>query len=273
MHLILFPFVCMAAWIVFLPPWFWDRVAATRVGSAISDGWTSLLDRLAILVKSFGTDSRMPAPIVRYRPGLTVNIVAGLFLLYVFGWNINSVTKKTEHALPKLAETIGLNETTTNAIAGIGATLGISQGWIMFSPYPPREDGWWVAEATLADGSHVDLYRNGRSISWEKPASIADEFPSHRCRKYIMSMWSKRRYLAPHYARWLRREWNPTHDDDRGVESLRLYYMLEYTQPPGEPPVFAKLLVYRWSRSGGEKLVSYRANRKEYKLLLDKKER
>jgi hypothetical protein len=281
MHLILFPFVCMAAWIAFLPPWFWDKVTATRVGSAVANGWGSFIDRVTLAVKFFGKDALMPASIDRYRPGLLVNIVAGLLLLYVFGWNIHSVakkynrqTKKTEYLMPKLAKDYGINETVTAGIAGVGRTLGINQGWSMFSPYPPREDGWWVAEATLADGSNVDLYRHGQAISWEKPASIAGEFPSHRCRKYIMSMWSKRRrYHAPHYARWLRREWNASHDDDREVESLRLYFRLEYTQPPGESPVSAKLLVYRWSRSGNEKLVSYRANREEYDLLLDKKER
>jgi hypothetical protein len=281
MHLILFPFVCMTAWLVFLPPWFWDKVAATRIGSAVCNGWASFIDRVTVIVESFASDSRMPAPTVPYRSGPTVNIVAGMCLFYVIGCNINSVTKKfnretnkTEYALTQFAKKIGLNETVTDVIVGIGQTLGISQGWIMFSPYPPREDGWWVAEATLADGSNVDLYRNGSDISWEKPASISGEFPSHRCRKYMMSLWSKRRrYHAPHYARWLRREWNETHDDDRRVESLRLYYMLEYTQPPGEPPVSAKLLVFRWDDSGSEKLVSYRTNKAEYKRLLEKKSR
>ncbi|MBT4867077.1 MAG: HTTM domain-containing protein [Planctomycetaceae bacterium] len=274
MHLILFPFVCMTAWLVFLPPWFWDKVEATRVGSAASIVWESFIGRVAFVVKSFENGSRPPAPIAPHRCSLRLNVVAGLLLLYVLGWNIHSVTKKTDHALPKLARMAGLHETATDAISGIGATLGISQGWIMFSPYPPREDGWWVAEATLADGSIVDLYRNGSDISWEKPASISGEFPSHRCRKYMMSLWSsRRRYHAPHYARWLRSDWNESHDDDRRVESLRLYYMLEYTQPPGEPPVSAKLLVFRWNDSGSEKLVSYRSNKDEYKRLLEKKKR
>ena len=67
-----------------------------------------------------------------------------------------------------------------------------------------------------------------------------------------------------HYARWLRGEWNTTHANDRDVESLRLDYMLEYTQPPGEPPLTAQLLVYRWSRNGDEQLVSYSTNKREY---------
>ncbi len=89
-----------------------------------------------------------------------------------------------------------------------------------------------------------------------------------------MSLWSsRRRYHTPHYARWLRQEWNATHDANRHITSIEIYFMMEYTRPPGESPLNAKLLVYRWSETGRSRLVSYAENKREYRRLLKQAER
>jgi hypothetical protein len=40
------------------------------------------------------------------------------------------------------------------------------QGWFMFSPYPPREDGTLVVDALTVEGRHVDPFTN-RPPSWD----------------------------------------------------------------------------------------------------------
>ena len=276
MCLILFPYVCIAAWIVFLPPWFWDKMSATRFGELLVRIQETVVDRCAGWIDSRAQrDSLLawkPAP---YRQRISTNVLAGLCLLYVFGWNIHSVTKKNPtFSFSRAAEKLRLSETVKDGVAGIGSLLGVSQGWIMFSPYPPREDGWWIVAATSTDGSQVDLYRGGREISWDKPASVSAEFTSHRWRRYVMSLWSGRqRYHTPHYARWLRNEWDAAHDEGQHIASMEIYFMMEYTRPPGEPPLNAKLLVYRWNKTGKSRLVSYADNKREYRRLLKQAER
>lgn len=275
MNLILFPYICMTAWLVFLPSGFWERMSQRRPVSAVVDGWQSVVDRLAGWLSPAGETGGFwgwkPAG---YREHIGTNVLAGVFVLYVFGCNLHSVTKNEETPpLEWTADRLRLNETAREAVEGIGSLLGISQGWIMFAPRPPRENGWWVVAAELADGRRVDLYRGGRALSWDKPVSIASEFGSHRWRKYMMSIWSKnRRYHAPHYARWLRENWNAEHDEGDRITSLEMYFMLEYTRPPGTPPVSAKLLVYRWRKSGSDRLISYSENQTEYKRLLEEAE-
>lgn len=58
---------------------------------------------------------------------------------------------------------------------GIGADwisrlTRLDQGWSIFAPAPPRDDGWHFIPGKLKDGSEVDVLRGlEKPVSWEKP--------------------------------------------------------------------------------------------------------
>jgi hypothetical protein len=74
--------------------------------------------------------------------------------------------------------------------------------WGVFSG--PRENsGWFVVDATLADGRHLDVLR-GASLSWARPESVRATFPNQRWRK-LYSNFPKPRSARPLalYLEWL----------------------------------------------------------------------
>jgi len=72
----------------------------------------------------------------------------------------------------------------------------------MFSPSPPREDGWIVMPGILNNGKEVDVFRSnvvaiggGRTgymtrVSYSKPPRILDSFANHRWRRYLLHLLS-----------------------------------------------------------------------------------
>jgi len=129
-------------------------------------------------------------------------------------------------------------------VNGIGETLGLDQMWGMFAPYPLRDDGWYVVVGTLADGRQVDLFRDGREVSWQKPELVSAMYKNERWRKYLMNLWRKDH--ASHrllYARYLARDWNSRHSAGEQVQRVELYFMLKVTQPNYQPATPKKTLL------------------------------
>ncbi|MBA2482395.1 MAG: HTTM domain-containing protein [Planctomycetes bacterium] len=120
---------------------------------------------------------------------------------------------------------------------------GLDQYWSMFSPRPLRDDGWYVAEATLQDGSKVDLL-SGLSPSDAKPRRLSAQYPNERWRKYLMNLSGAD--FAPrfrqHYARWLCDRWNAAHEGGEHAGSLDLYFWKK-TNRFGQEPLLQKELL------------------------------
>lgn len=119
----------------------------------------------------------------------------------------------------------------------------LDQYWNMFAPSPTREDGWYVIEGRLTDGStKVDAFREKKGISYEKPNSAADFYPNERWRKYMMNIWlkdyAKFRMPFAHYLCW---NWNRKNPDLDRLEQVSIFFMLETTPPPGQPGDVKKL--------------------------------
>jgi len=157
------------------------------------------------------------------RSSLVTNLLAAFFLLYVFFWNFTTVTSFT---MPE-------------RIVPLGHFLGLSQNWNMFSPYPTKDDGWYVIPGTLRDGQQVDLmavtrddFRVGEGVSWEKPGYVLATYKNEHWRKYLERIW-KAEYADQrlHFGRYICREWNARHAGDEQLETFQITYMLEMTQP------------------------------------------
>jgi hypothetical protein len=118
----------------------------------------------------------------------------------------------------------------------------LDQYWNMFAPSPSREDGWYVIEGQLDDGSKIDAFRDTKGISYEKPASADGFYPDERWRKYMMNIWLRNfvRFRQP-FAGYLCWNWNKDHSGGDHMIGLRVYFMLETTPPPGEPVSVQKL--------------------------------
>jgi hypothetical protein len=216
-----FPYVCAVAWLALLPTWFWERgwvLSATRwVQARSATAWPEFVPQ--------------PAPASSERPvavtaPVTMNILAGFFIIYIFLWNVRMLFP--EESRPSLPEQVEV----------VGDLFGVSQFWNMFAPAPLTEDGWYVVEGVLQDGSRVDLFRDGAPIVWEKPELVSALYQTERWRKYMMNLWNEEfESERIHYLQYLRRDWDGRHRDVlRKLKRIKMYFMLKVTPPPGHEP-------------------------------------
>lgn len=153
------------------------------------------------------------------------------FLIIIFLWNLGGVIT-TSRELPG-----------SNALAFI---LSIDQKWNMFSP-PLRDDGWFVIPGTLTDGSQVDLFQEGKPVSWEKPERVADTFPTQRWRKYMMNLWLKdHSEQRLYYGKYLCRNWNERvkRTPEKLLQTFKIFYMREDTLPDKQETTPEKVLLW-----------------------------
>ena len=228
MQLGIFPFVAIGALFLFFPASFWDAATAAAPPS-LSDGARRLLVRL---------DASLPERSVREPPwlasvrnrGVPALVVAlGLLVLLVNAAALGSVVSVPEEADP------------------VVTSAGLDQRWNMFAPEPLQVDGWYVAPATLENGSTVDAIHGG-PVTWERPPDLAATYPNARWRKYQVNLW--RQNYAGHrdeFAQYLCDRWNRDHEVE--MERVELYYMEEETVLDGpETAERDKLRYHRCSR-------------------------
>ncbi len=165
----LFPYVCWAAWTVLVPATWWNRLLPD-----------SALD-----------------PQLRSVPPWWRETALLMLLAYVILWNARTVSfERVAQIFPRSA----------NVVLEVPR---LDQMWSMFAPYPLRDDGWYVAAASLSDGQRVDL------ITWLPPDERQPPGPPYateRWRKYLMNLY------LPDNARWrpaalaaLKRRWDDAH--------------------------------------------------------------
>lgn len=222
-------------WICFLPAFFWEsaivlwlRLRPSRLKSEIEQLRTTLIfwrnKRIVQRMKwNEGIPNLKPTPIAQG--------VAGLAIVYVLLWNLRGLDGR-RFMMPSSFE-------------WVANLVRLDQNWGMFAPYPMIEDGWFVMPATLLDGSKVDLLRNGKPLTWDKPKDVAATYVNERERKYLMNLWplaySDQR---PYFARYMRNRWYREHPDKR-LKDISLYYMLHVTPAPGKPqPEPRKMMLF-----------------------------
>ena len=192
LNLGLFPLICCVAWIVFLPPCFWDGISLPLGGS-----------RYEVV------SQHMPA-----------QAIAAFFLTYVFLWNWRTVADaKVSRIFP-------------HGVDWVAQLTRVDQIWDMFAPAPLAQSGWFVMPAQLEDGREVDLFHHGAPVDWRKPAHVADDFKNDRWRKYMVVVAeAKNTYLRAPYADYLAYAWNSRHPAAEKVRSLQIYLMMQEALP------------------------------------------
>src|SRR5262249_21188432 len=107
--------------------------------------------------------------------------------------------------------------------------------WQMFAPFPFKDNGWYVLPGKLADGSEVDVLRPDQALTYDKPYSIALDFPNMRWQVYENRMYDHTfRQHRGYWARYLCREWHRDAADARRLLSFDIVYMLRRTPEPGQ---------------------------------------
>lgn len=110
------------------------------------------------------------------------------------------------------------------------------QNWKMFAPHPGVEDGWLVAQGLQVSGHSIDLLKGGGPVTMVKPESVANTYPNHRWRLWLLNLVERNdRRVFKSYCLWLAREWNDKHPGPAAVKHITLTYVAEPTPPPGNP--------------------------------------
>jgi hypothetical protein len=205
MELGLFPWVCMSAWLAFLPAYFWEKVGP--ISWSVPAAWLKPL--------------KIPPP-PRLKFSYLNQGVAAIFVVLILYWNMTSLEHLHLQKPQWMRHTMSL--------------VGTYQKWSMFAPFPRKDDGWYVMEAEQLDGNKIDLWSKDHSLSFEKPANVADTYRNSLWRKYLTNLWltnynDYRLYLG----RYLCRNWNTDRDKVEQVNTIIINYMVEMTPLPGQP--------------------------------------
>lgn len=247
----IFPWVSALCMICFLPAWFWDRVVGglrafsfkrpevmrhlRSATSSLAHGYRMSFQTPASFIAGTGGSRRTSLSTEPARRGASaksgptalrsspaINLLALFFLVYVFCWNLTTVSSFT---IPERLKPVGFS-------------FGLAQSWSMFAPGPSRADGWFVFPGTLQDGQRVDLMPVTRDdfalneLSWEKPRLVADADKNEHWRKYLQSIRKEENVdQRLYFSRYICREWNERHTGPERLETFDIVYMLETTQP------------------------------------------
>ena len=149
------------------------------------------------------------------RPRLASEIIVGLSLLYVLGWNMGTVGRKV---IP-------------DSLLWIGYLFKLEQHWAMFAPTVFKNDGWFIYQGTTEEGREIDLLRNGLPVDYHKPVRVADLVKNDRWRKYGENIIMKSNSpVRPYLCNYILNEWNVAYPYQR-IHQLKIIYMHEETLP------------------------------------------
>ncbi len=186
------------------------------------------------------------------RPSLPLNILA-LFLLGLSSiWNLKSfvtqsVARKDFDNPAIVSLDRFLSRRIFQTIEPLPQATRLDQYWSIFAPSPPRDDGWYVGVARLADGREVDLFKDGRPVSWDKP-SEGDRnnfYKNMQWRSYYINLdRAIGSSVRPYLGAYICNRWNRQHPASQRVENLQIYLMKERTAPPGETQGVEKKLIW-----------------------------
>ena len=205
-------------WIPFLPGTAWEYIgkqASLRplrktLTQAVAPAAAWRAQRIARWVKN-----EKPVPIIQ--TSIVGQVIAALSLLYIVHWNAYNLNPSLKQLLTPVAN-----------------TLRLDQYWGMFAPKPMHDDGWFSMVAVLDDGSRLDLFQDGRTHTFKRPADIVHMHKTARWAKYWMNMWMEKHGRYRKYGTaYMRAQFQAKHPD-REIKQLSFYYHLDVIPAPGQ---------------------------------------
>lgn len=198
----LFAPIGFAAWLALVPKPLWDQLGR-RVGSAPSSMSAALWQTR-----------------VRTEPGQTAAstgilsraafVGCGLLLLLAVA---DAIGRVSDHA----------NPLPSSVQAAIDLAC-LRQEWEMFGTVPHQEQ-WAYARGLLADGSEIDLLRDGQPLQRIRPTGGFTTLPHHRWAKLLWVLPKPPlRVFSPSIARALAHNWNQQHPPDQHLRRLEICF-------------------------------------------------
>jgi len=119
--------------------------------------------------------------------------------------------------------------------------LQLDQIWDMFAPRPPNIDWWFVLEASLSDGSNIDLWGNGGLFNWEgRPLAfdkgdVVSGYKRHRWFKYFerYANHQSNNVIRLHFGRYVCRTYNSKHSNSKRLSTFKMWWVFEFQQMDG----------------------------------------
>lgn len=201
MELGFFPVVGMVCVLSLLPNWFWERKPIKKTTELVDGLW----DRLP-KAESGSKRGRFSLP-------LWQQLFVSLSFLAVLLSNLERASERD--VLPGFLQ-------------AYSRTLRLDQYWGLFAPNAPENHSWFLAVASLKDGSKRDLLRGGQALDWSPPSS-SKVYGNQRTKRSLVTVsgtnWAfLSRHLAPYYYRL----WKDRLPDMERVEVYRLYRRSTY---------------------------------------------
>ncbi|MBD1860261.1 MULTISPECIES: DCC1-like thiol-disulfide oxidoreductase family protein [Trichocoleus] len=162
---------------------------------------------------------------IEVRSPRPLNLITLLLFAYTFIWNLRSFAPEV------------FNRRTLNSVDWISRVTRLDQSWSIFAPSPPRDDGWYVIPGQLADGTQVDLLKDGSAVSYEKPTVQTRNAIYHNMqwRTYFINLnRGIGKKLYPYYGEYLCRRWNGRHQGLKQLKNFEIHFINEKTVPRGQ---------------------------------------
>lgn len=171
MKLGLFPWICAAAWLVFIPSQVWDYClipCGSKINRVISfgvilSGYRKVRERF---LRLFQIEFQCTGLLFQNKLVKIAHVAVLLFFIgYVGLWNLRETNfEKWEKYMSRDSN-------------WIGRLFHVDQRWNMFAPKPLMDDGWYVIDGELMDGTKVDVISGTiGEVSFEKPELISSNY-------------------------------------------------------------------------------------------------
>src|SRR5262249_35656286 len=190
-------------------------------------------------VQERARDEVPPSPLARIgKLTLRLGVTAGVALIFccvlVDSYNLN---------LTERLQTEPLEEP-----PWMRAILQIPQlvhDWGFFAPNPMKDDGWWVVEGVTKSGQPFDPL-TGKPPVWEKPADLSVRYDC-AWRTYLYRIWlTDYADHRPYFAKYVTYKNHREQPEGQRLARFKLYYVKEWTQPPGTPEPFSTERILLW---------------------------
>lgn len=200
-----FPLVNVIAVVIFIPEPFWD--------------W---LDRKFMRRFSRNRQDELESPYPKKSTEIITQGIPVLTILYVLWWNLGTIPN-SRFAMPVSAQYPGY-------------ALRLCQAWDMFAPFPLKDDGWFAMPGDMINGKIKEVWRAGPTLRFGKPKNVIDDYANFRWEKYMHRLWEKQNtWLRTYFAEYTCRNWNESHPPEEHLKYFRMFYIEEFTMPPGVP--------------------------------------
>ncbi|MFG6100040.1 DCC1-like thiol-disulfide oxidoreductase family protein [Leptothoe sp. ISB3NOV94-8A] len=169
------------------------------------------------------------------------NSLTAILLILTSIWNFRSITHHhafvdnphpTIRALRRVT-----NSRTANRLHIPMQATRLDQSWSIFSPGPPRDDGWYSVVGTLADGHTVNLLQPHQPISADKPTLAQRQaiYKNLQWRTYFINLnRALGQQLYPYYGKYVCRSWNHKNSNNQRLKHFEVSFTKERTVSRGE---------------------------------------